>query len=82
MSDLQDLNMSDLQDLVDGYTWCTITADAPDWYVCPVFKTMLREQEAFDKACTPLSFAPYGFQFGRDFGVAVIHAHVVKRRMT
>lgn len=51
---------SSLAELVDGYTWAAITADAPEWYVCPIYKTLFGEAEAFDEACTttPLSFAP------------------------
>lgn len=53
-------NEEQIRDLVDAYTWCTITADAPDWYVCPVYKTVLGEDGKFTKICseTPLSFAP------------------------
>ncbi|KAI9746136.1 MAG: Alpha subunit of the F1 sector of mitochondrial F1F0 ATP synthase [Claussenomyces sp. TS43310] len=49
-----------MAELVDGYRRAAITADAPDWYVCPIYKTLLGEAEAFDEACatTPLSFAP------------------------
>ena len=46
--------------MLDAYTWCVITADAPEWYVCPIYKTALGEQEKFDKICsdTPLTLAP------------------------
>lgn len=42
---------------MDGYTWAAITADTPDWYVCPIFETLFGEAEVFDEACTttPLS---------------------------
>lgn len=49
-----------LPELVDGYTWAAIIADAPDWYICPILKTLLGEAAAFDEACTttPFLFAP------------------------
>lgn len=49
-----------LQELVNGYTWCVITTDAPSWYTCPVFRLMLGQEAPFEKACTdtPLSFPP------------------------
>jgi hypothetical protein len=49
-----------LRELVDSYTWCTVNVDAPDWYICPIFKTCLGEEESFNQICSaiPLSFAP------------------------
>ncbi|KAK4044435.1 ATP-1 H+-transporting ATP synthase [Parachaetomium inaequale] len=34
--------------------------DAPEWYACPVYKSILGEDEKFSKVCsdTPLSFSP------------------------
>ncbi|RMZ78524.1 hypothetical protein DV737_g3818, partial [Chaetothyriales sp. CBS 132003] len=47
-------------DLVDGYIWCSIHNDAPEWYICPAFKTVLGQEERFKQICsaTPLTFAP------------------------
>lgn len=55
-----DAPLQRLQELVDGYTWCTVTAEAPDWYTCPIFKTLLGDEETFQQICsaTQLSFAP------------------------
>ncbi|KAK3950804.1 hypothetical protein QBC32DRAFT_216542 [Pseudoneurospora amorphoporcata] len=53
------INPSHLQKLVDEYTWRLITSHAPNWFTCPIFKTMLAEnRQQFDKHCTPMSFAP------------------------
>lgn len=30
---------------------CAITADAPDWYVCPIYKTVLGDGDTFEKIC-------------------------------
>jgi hypothetical protein len=50
--------MATIQELVDAYTWCTISADLPDWYICPIYKAVLGEEEDFEKICseTPLAF--------------------------
>ncbi|KAK0731060.1 hypothetical protein B0H67DRAFT_548886 [Lasiosphaeris hirsuta] len=44
----------------NAYTWCVISVDAPEWYFCPVYKTILGKQEDFDKICseTPIALAP------------------------
>ncbi|KAK7730000.1 Alpha subunit of the F1 sector of mitochondrial F1F0 ATP synthase [Cytospora paraplurivora] len=57
------LKMDDVQsaqELVNGYVWCTVTMDAPEWFICPVFKLVLGQDESFDRICseTPLNFAP------------------------
>jgi len=50
----------ELQTLLDGYTWCAVTTDAPDWLVCPIFPHTLGKESAFDEinAECPLTFAP------------------------
>ncbi|TKW58826.1 ATP synthase subunit alpha, mitochondrial [Colletotrichum tanaceti] len=52
--------LEELRDLVDGYAWCVVSTDAPDWYMCPIYKTLLSEEEAYQAACktTLLDFAP------------------------
>lgn len=50
-----DLN---IQELIDGYTWCTMTMYVPFWYICPIYKTLLGPQEDYQYICssTPVSF--------------------------
>ncbi|KAK1778679.1 hypothetical protein QBC45DRAFT_393142 [Copromyces sp. CBS 386.78] len=52
--------MASAQELVDAYTWFTITVEAPEWYICPieVYMTKLGNEADFEQACTPLDFAP------------------------
>ncbi|WQF84598.1 hypothetical protein CDEST_09612 [Colletotrichum destructivum] len=51
--------IDELREPVDGYAWCVLQTDAPDWYMCPIYKTILGEEDAFQAACTsPLDLAP------------------------
>jgi len=47
-------------DVLNAYTWYTISVDAPEWYVCPIYKTVLSDEEKFGEVCssTPLTLAP------------------------
>lgn len=47
-------------ELIDGYTFLSVTVDAPDWYVCPVYKIVLGEERSFNHICaeSPLEFPP------------------------
>lgn len=47
------------QTLLNGYTFCTMT-EAPDWYVCPLYRTVFEKDYAFTKICNehPITLAP------------------------
>lgn len=54
------MSAEDVQSLLDGYTWCAVTTDAPEWLVFPLFRELLGDESAFEKIneeC-PLSCPP------------------------
>ncbi|KAI0177112.1 hypothetical protein BJ166DRAFT_619176 [Pestalotiopsis sp. NC0098] len=45
-----------LHDLVTGHAWFAITTEAPDWYICPVYKLFLgKDEETSDKIVSSAS---------------------------
>ncbi|GJC99297.1 hypothetical protein ColKHC_08123 [Colletotrichum higginsianum] len=58
--------IEELRDLVDGYAWCVLETDAPDWYMCPIYKTILgkkmhskRLAQQHPSISHPISSEPY-----------------------
>lgn len=39
---------NDIQMLLDGYIYCAVTSDAPDWLVAPVYPQILGENNVLD----------------------------------
>lgn len=44
-------------DIVNEYTWLALAVDAPDWYICPIYKTVFPDPPSFQAACTAVSIS-------------------------
>ncbi|KAK2762538.1 hypothetical protein CKAH01_16078 [Colletotrichum kahawae] len=62
-------DVEEIREIVDGMTYCAVTPEAPEWYLNPVFKTVLgAEDGVFESLCSdhPLFFADHFLRVLKD----------------